>query len=244
MKKYCNAFVGAAVCAALVGGGAFAANSIWAELFPNEVTVYVNGERVEADNFVYNDRTYIPLREVSERLGASVDYNGETNDVDVSLPGGDYIREAALINEAYDGLTYCANLLKSRRQLMSDAVTALISSDANKSNLYYQYKDMIESSSKVLGQTFLMECLFLIDNNLDGKFPDIEERYVMINTYSENLTALFNNLQDIADNGLSELNSYKINSAIDACVEINSAANGIELYCAEKTIFYRDIISR
>lgn len=45
----------------------------------NTITIYVNGEKVDADNFVYEDRTYVPLRKVSEMLSKDVSWDQLTN---------------------------------------------------------------------------------------------------------------------------------------------------------------------
>jgi hypothetical protein len=48
----------------------------------------VNGKTVKADVKMINDRTYVPLRAVSEALGAKVDWDGASNTVTIS--GKDY----------------------------------------------------------------------------------------------------------------------------------------------------------
>lgn len=45
----------------------------------NTMNIYVNGEKVEADNFLYNDTTYVPLRIVSEMFEKNVDWEQLTN---------------------------------------------------------------------------------------------------------------------------------------------------------------------
>ena len=47
--------------------------------------VYVNGERVNADVIMKNDRTYLPLRAVGEAMGAEVSYDEETDCVFVNF---------------------------------------------------------------------------------------------------------------------------------------------------------------
>lgn len=43
----------------------------------NKIQVVVDGQKVEADNFLYKGTTYIPLRAVSENMGGQVDYQAE-----------------------------------------------------------------------------------------------------------------------------------------------------------------------
>ena len=48
-------------------------------VYRNTVKLRVNGENVNVDNFLYNDTTYIPLREVSQLLEKNVGWNYYTN---------------------------------------------------------------------------------------------------------------------------------------------------------------------
>jgi hypothetical protein len=41
-------------------------------VFRNLIKVEVDGNLVTMDNFLYNDRTYVPMREVAELLGTEV----------------------------------------------------------------------------------------------------------------------------------------------------------------------------
>jgi len=43
----------------------------------NNMNIVVDGERVYADNFVYQGTTYVPLRRIAEMLGKKVDWNAE-----------------------------------------------------------------------------------------------------------------------------------------------------------------------
>lgn len=56
------------------------ANGIWEKIdvLRNDVQVVVNGVGVTADNFLYNDTTYLPLRAVGEALDLNVQYDEET----------------------------------------------------------------------------------------------------------------------------------------------------------------------
>ena len=56
------------------------ANGIWEKIdvVRNDVQVVVNGVGVTADNFLYNDTTYLPLRAVGEALDLNVQYDEET----------------------------------------------------------------------------------------------------------------------------------------------------------------------
>lgn len=55
----------------------------------NLVTIYVDGQRVEESNFLYNGRTFAPLREIAEKLGYDVNWDAKTNSAYIGkLPEG------------------------------------------------------------------------------------------------------------------------------------------------------------
>ncbi|MDD4689701.1 MAG: copper amine oxidase N-terminal domain-containing protein [Eubacteriales bacterium] len=45
----------------------------------DSITVMKNDDFVSGTNILYNDRTYVPLREIAESLGCKVDWDGATN---------------------------------------------------------------------------------------------------------------------------------------------------------------------
>ncbi len=49
------------------------------EVDENLVTIYVNGDKVEESNFLYNGRTFAPLREIAEKLGYEVTWDETTS---------------------------------------------------------------------------------------------------------------------------------------------------------------------
>jgi len=57
------------------------------------VKVYVNGMRVKDDGFLSQSTTFVPLRAVSEALGANVVWDGNTNSVFVTFTEEDAIAQ-------------------------------------------------------------------------------------------------------------------------------------------------------
>lgn len=54
-------------------------------VFADEVpTIYVDGNVINTDAMIIDGTTYVPLRAVSESLGAQVDWNGETSEINIS----------------------------------------------------------------------------------------------------------------------------------------------------------------
>lgn len=54
----------------------------------NGVNIYVNGTLVNADNFVYNGTTYLPIRAIGDSMGAIIDYNDNTKIASITVPSG------------------------------------------------------------------------------------------------------------------------------------------------------------
>lgn len=73
----------------LVGAMAMAvptlADTIWEKIdvARNAISLDINGTPVNADLFLYNDTTYVPIRVVSEMMNKTVTYNGETQSASI-----------------------------------------------------------------------------------------------------------------------------------------------------------------
>lgn len=52
----------------------------------NTMSIYVNGIKVNADNFLYNGTTYIPIRAVADSLGATVNFNSSAKTANIVVP--------------------------------------------------------------------------------------------------------------------------------------------------------------
>lgn len=81
MKKEIKGFICGVLSTVVIGVGVVSASGIWDNIsvLRNDITVIVNGNEVAADNFVYKDTTYLPLRAVSEALEQPVEYDETTN---------------------------------------------------------------------------------------------------------------------------------------------------------------------
>ncbi len=77
------------ICLILSNITLVAANGgVWktVDVLLNEMIIRVNGEYVPAGNILYNGVTYVPLRTVSEALGANVNYIDETKTIEITTP--------------------------------------------------------------------------------------------------------------------------------------------------------------
>ena len=86
-----------------MGLGFIYANSNAKEILAhfNNIKITVNGQQIETDveapPFIYNDRTYVPLRFVSEALGADVNWDNKTKTVIINSKNNNTLQEEEVI---------------------------------------------------------------------------------------------------------------------------------------------------
>ncbi|NYB73867.1 thermonuclease family protein [Sedimentibacter hydroxybenzoicus DSM 7310] len=79
MKKVLRYFViGAIILTLLIGTAIGQTITSTIEVVYNSVNLTVNGQKINADNILYNGTTYVPLRAVAEALDKEVGWNQET----------------------------------------------------------------------------------------------------------------------------------------------------------------------
>ena len=81
MKKNIKSFVSGVLIGALLISLPVFAEQIYEkiEVVRNSIVVNVDGVKLDADNFVYEGTTYVPIRKVAETFGRGVNYDEETN---------------------------------------------------------------------------------------------------------------------------------------------------------------------
>ena len=86
MKRGFKGFVCGVLATTLVVGSAAFAVGQWKtiDVLENDITVIVDGVQLNESNFLYNDRTYLPLRAVAEVVGKPVYYDETTNTAYIS----------------------------------------------------------------------------------------------------------------------------------------------------------------
>lgn len=81
-KLLCTTITFTTMAAAATSARADNWTDIWVQ--PNIIKVMMEGNALAANNFIYDDTTYLPIRAVSEALGFEVDYNYETQTAYIS----------------------------------------------------------------------------------------------------------------------------------------------------------------
>lgn len=95
MKKELKGFLCGILVSGIVGAGAAYTTGIWEsiDVLRNDINVVVNGQQILADNFLYNDTTYLPLRAIGEALDKDVQYDEQTNTAIISEKGDSELTE-------------------------------------------------------------------------------------------------------------------------------------------------------
>lgn len=109
MKKELKGFVCGIVTAAILGTGFVFAAGQWKtiDVLENDITVMVDGQQVTESNFVYNDRTYLPLRAVAEAVGKPVEYDEATNTAYIGTMPSENVATSNSNVKYYDDVPWC-----------------------------------------------------------------------------------------------------------------------------------------
>ena len=86
MKGNIKSFICGMLVMGVISSVAAIAADNWQTInvLPNTIKVVVDGKEVQADNFLYNDTTYLPIRAVSEALNMDVQYDNATSTATIS----------------------------------------------------------------------------------------------------------------------------------------------------------------
>ena len=86
MKGNIKSFICGMLVMGVISSAAVIAADNWQSInvLPNTIKVVVDGKEVQADNFLYNDTTYLPIRAVSEALKMDVQYDNATSTATIS----------------------------------------------------------------------------------------------------------------------------------------------------------------
>ena len=85
MKKEVKFLVSGVLIGAMAVAVPTLADTIWEKIdvARNAIALDINGNPVDADLFLYNDTTYVPIRVISEMMGKTVTYDGQTQSASI-----------------------------------------------------------------------------------------------------------------------------------------------------------------
>lgn len=193
MKKELKGFIcGVVTTSVLLCGGAFAAGR-WTtiDVLQDDITVIVDGEKVTESNFVYNDRTYLPLRAVAEAVNKPVEYDETTNTA--------YIGNRTDNNIDYKATASLFTKYDDKYNITSFKITSI--EEFNINELKVNYEIIGTSTDDFVGIHF--DCYdedgFLIDSvseiaqnvNPNQPFKISDKAYIPVNTTKIELNSAF-----------------------------------------------------
>jgi hypothetical protein len=111
-----------------LGLGAFAATQFIANIA--EFPVYVNGELFQAKTgmiLAIEDRTYLPVRDMSDALGIAINWNEELRQVEVGAPPEERNENAEIVDAKY--LKIFTDLLNRREEETRFAIHPIVPED-------------------------------------------------------------------------------------------------------------------
>jgi endonuclease YncB( thermonuclease family) len=112
MKKLLRFFVVGIIVLAFLAGTAIGRTTTTIEVVYNTVNITVNGQKIEADNILYNGVTYVPLRAVAEALNKEVGWDQDTMTASINDKP-----ETATVTRVVDGDTLVVNYKGSEERV-------------------------------------------------------------------------------------------------------------------------------
>ncbi len=85
MKKRIKGFIAGFICCAMLMATVGFADDIYEsiQVIRGKMNINIKGQNVNIDNFLYNNTTYVPLRELAEKLDMAVTYDSSTASVGI-----------------------------------------------------------------------------------------------------------------------------------------------------------------
>ena len=197
MKKEIKGFIAGALSVSLLSAGvSYAAG--WLEnisVVKNSTTISANYQPVNADNFIYNDTTYVPLRAVTESLGCVVMLNEETRDISVNNAPLDNAKLAVRALSNLDLIRVTNELIKSANVFYPVYLKNSVDCALGNSVLFDLSDDLQDAKDRVLQ----------LRNKL--KDPTPVEYFVKFGLLDSIDVNTLNNILDNMDKQLSEMDN-------------------------------------
>ena len=199
MKKNFKTFIlGVAIGAMCVSIPALA-DVIWEKIdvVRNHMTVMIDGEKLEADNFLYLDTTYVPIRAVAEGLGRNVIYKDGVAYIEEKFAaefGGENVALGNGLNATTDEITAYKNMY-AKDPSMANATDEQLHKTAVDSIRSYKALTAVAADNNIyVGQEFydnfsnIMAYMELNYGSKDAMYAAMQEAgysYEMYKRYQE-----------------------------------------------------------
>lgn len=113
MKKELKGFILGLIVATLMMSMVFAGGVKQAiDVVLNSVNLTVNGQKINADNILYNGTTYVPLRAVAEALGKNVSWDEKTNTASINDKGTEKVEKDGGVPVKVEEVPYKITILE------------------------------------------------------------------------------------------------------------------------------------
>lgn len=185
----------------------FANGGVWStiDVLVNGMVVKVNGQTVNSNNLLYNGTTYLPLRAVSEALGANVNYIKETQTADITLnapkTNSNAIDYASIdIASVYIEFEQLSDLIDSRQEYADSIFSSYVSgyytiNEMNK--MLEDYNDRLAEDNEYINN--YLELLAEYLNQFEGN-QDLTKDFSLVKSYLKDIEKMETNKIKLLEN--------------------------------------------
>lgn len=178
MKKELKGFLVGVIVTMMLGSTMVFADTV--EVLFNTVNIAVNGQKVIADNILYNGRTYVPLAAIAQMFGKDVVWDGSTNTANINEKGSTVAPPSTTAGQ--DEYIVKDSSGKALYSIKINKITAMIErnkfSDKNPAQVLlvdYTYKNIASNKEVYLGDIYFK----IIDSKgkIGYTYPNMVTKY-------------------------------------------------------------------
>jgi hypothetical protein len=221
-------FIGVVVMSIFTGVVAFATPQM-VEVAFNNIKIMINGKQVESDvqPFIYNGRTYVPARAVAEGMGGYVNWDSNTNTVDIFD-----VNKTKLI-EAYNSHRITQNTMSIAINNLNfkAALDGILNNDRN-SEAFKTYYDTFKTTKDAFDKTkdiYRKDAIELIENSINEININNSKKFLMLNDKMEESIKLIEDIIVVFD--YNKLVQY-----YDKMIEITQLTSDIRIDMMENAV--------